>query len=413
MGEPIRIKSLDPTLRDEVAGLLKGYDFSNCLTCGMCTAGCKYSDLIEDQDPRKFIRKVALGMREELANDPFVWNCNMCERCTVECPMGVNIAAITRAFRGKTPVPPGHLQIIADDHIRTGNQMAVEQIDYDETLEWLEEELQKELNDPTYKIPIDKPDADFMFGFNAREVKHYPNELQTILHVFYAAKANYTLSSKRWDATNICLFTGKNDEFQEISRPLFEEVERLNAKELIVTECGHAFRSCKMFERTFWKGKKFPVRHIVELYADWIKEGRLKLDKTKNPLPVTLHDPCNTVRKEGVYEPQRYVIKNVVMDYREMNPDGKYNICCGAGGGALAVAATKQQRMIKAKPKVDQLVATGAKIGCIPCHNCIDQFNDMNKFYKLGMKMHHLSTLIENALVSDAEAAAAAETTES
>ena len=404
MGEAIRVTSLDPTLRDEMAELLKGYDFSNCLSCGMCTAGCKYSDLIEDQDPRKFIRKVALGMREELTSDPFIWNCNMCERCTVECPMGVNIAAITRAFRGKTPTPPGHLQIIADDHIRTGNQMAVEQIDFDETLEWLEEELQEELNDPTYKIPLDKPDADFFFGFNAREVKHYPHELQTILHVFHAAKANYTISSKRWDATNICLFTGKNDEFEEISRPLFEEAERLNAKEIIVTECGHAFRSTRMFGRNQWKNK-IPVRHIVEIYEEWIKEGKLKLDKTKNTIPVTMHDPCNTVRKEGVYEPQRFVIKNTVMDYREMNPDGKYNICCGAGGGALAVASTKGQRMIKAKPKVDQLVATGAKIGCIPCHNCIDQFNDMNKYYKLGMKMVHLSTLIENALIPDGEEA--------
>ncbi|MHB8074491.1 (Fe-S)-binding protein [Desulfosporosinus fructosivorans] len=398
MGEPIRIKSLDPTLRNEVADLMKGFDYSNCLSCGMCTAGCVYSDLMEDHDPRKFIRKIALGMREELVSDPFVWNCNMCERCTVECPMGVNIAALTRAFRGKTAMPPGHLQIIADDHIRTGNQMAVEQIDYDETIEWIEELMQEDLKDPTFKIPMDVPNADFMFGFNAREIKHYPSELQTILNIFHAAKANYTLSSKRWDATNICLFTGKNDEFQEISRPLFEEAERLNPKEIIVTECGHAFRSTRMFARTFWKGKPIPVRHIVELYADWIKDGTLKPDKTRNVLPVTLHDPCNTVRKEGVSEPQRYVLENIVMDFRDMNPNGKNNICCGAGGGALAVAATKGQRMIKAKPKVDQLLATGATIGCIPCHNCIDQFNDMNKHYKLGMKIMHLSPLLEIAL---------------
>jgi len=56
--------------------------------------------------------------------------------------MGVNIAALTRTFRGKTPTPPGLLQIIADDHIRTGNQMGVEQIDYIETLEWIEELMQ-------------------------------------------------------------------------------------------------------------------------------------------------------------------------------------------------------------------------------------------------------------------------------
>lgn len=398
MVETIKVKSLDPTLRDEIAAIVNGYDFSNCLTCGMCTAGCKYADLMEDQDPRKFIRKIALGMREELANDPFVWNCNMCERCTVECPMGVNIAALTRTFRGKTPVPPGHLQIIADDHIRTGNQMGVEQIDYIETLEWVEELLQEALKDPSYKIRLDVPNADFLFGFNAREIKHYPSELQTILNIFNAANANYTISTKRWDATNICLFTGKDDEFCEISRPLFEEAERLGVKEIIVTECGHAFRSTRLFGRKYWKGKPIPVRHIVELYADWIRDGVLKLDKTRNTQPVTMHDPCNTVRKEGVYEPQRYVIENTVMDYREMNPNRMYNLCCGAGGGALAVAATKGQRMVKAKPKVDQLVATGAKIGCIPCHNCIDQFNDMNKYYKLGMKMMHLSPLIEVAL---------------
>ena len=127
-----------------------------------------------------------------------------------------------------------------------------------------------------------------------------------------------------------------------------------------------------MFSRTFWKGKPFPVRHIVEIYADWIKDGMLKPDKTRNTKSVTLHDPCNTVRKEGVFEPQRYVLENSVMEFIDMNPNGKYNICCGAGGGALAVAATKGQRMIKAKPKVDQLVTTGAKVGCIPCHNCID-----------------------------------------
>src|SRR5665648_880521 len=101
LGEPIRIKSLDPTLRDEMAVLLNSYDFSKCLTCGMCTVGCIYSNLHEDQDPRKFIRKVVLGMREEAENDPFIWNCTMCNRCTVECPMGVNINALVRALEEK------------------------------------------------------------------------------------------------------------------------------------------------------------------------------------------------------------------------------------------------------------------------------------------------------------------------
>ena len=399
MTEVIKTAQLDPTLREEVACLVKGFDFGNCLTCGMCTAGCVYSDVHENNDPRKFIRKIALGMREELANDPFVWNCTMCERCTVECPMGINIAALTRAFRGKTKNPPGHLQHIAEDHKRSGNQMDVSQKDFLETLEWIEEELREELQDENYTIPLDKPNAEFMFVFNAREIKYYPHELQAILKIFYAAKADYTISTKRWDATNIAIFTGKNDDFWKITGPIFEAAEILKPKEIIVTECGHAFRSVVWGQRTFWKGEIIPVRWVVELYADWIKEGRIKVDKTKNPEPATMHDPCNIARKEGIYDPQRYVMKNIVMDYREMNPNRKYNICCGAGGGALAVAETKGMRMQKAQRKVDQLTATGAKIGAIPCHNCMDQFVDMNKQYKLGMKMEHISGILERALV--------------
>ena len=355
MEEAIKAIKLDPSLREEVAVLLKGFDFGNCLTCGMCTAGCVYSDIHSDNDPRKFIRKIALGMRQEAENDPFVWNCTMCERCTVECPMGVNIAALTRAFRGKTEKPPGLLQNIAEDHKRSGNQMDVSRTDYIETLEWIEEELQAELEDPNYKIPLDKPNADFMFVFNAREVKYYPQELQAVLKIFYAAKANYTISTTRWDATNIALFTGKNDDFWKITGPIFEEADRLKPKEIVVTECGHAFRSVMFGQRTFWKGDIIPVRWVVELYAEWIRDGRIIVDKTKNQQPATLHDPCNIVRKEGISEPQRYVMKNIVMDYREMDPDRKYNLCCGAGGGALAVAETKGMRMQKAKPKVDQL----------------------------------------------------------
>ena len=137
----------------------------------------------------------------------------------------------------------------------------------------------------------------------------------------------------------------------------------------------------------------------MEKYAEWIANGRLVVDKTKNPEPATMHDPCNIARKEGIYDPQSYVMQNICVDYREMNPNKKYNLCCGAGGGALAVAETKGMRMQKAKRKVDQLTATGAKIGAIPCHNCMDQFVDMNKLYKLGMKMEHISGILERALV--------------
>jgi heterodisulfide reductase subunit C len=100
--EVIKAAKFDPAFRAEVANLVKGFDFGNCLACGMCTAGCAYSDVHANNDPRKFLRKLILGMREEAMNDPYYWLCTMCERCTIECPMGINVAAIVRGIRGTT-----------------------------------------------------------------------------------------------------------------------------------------------------------------------------------------------------------------------------------------------------------------------------------------------------------------------
>jgi len=402
MAEAIKAANLDPKFRADVQGLIKAFDFGNCLACGMCTAGCPYSDLIPGHDPRKFLRKVILGMKEEALSDPYVFYCNMCERCTVECPMQINIATLVRTVRGNFYTRdqyPGFLQKVVNEQLETGNQMSVDQTDYIETLEWIEEELQAELENPNYKIPLDKEDADFMFGFNAREIKYYPQDLQAILKVFYAAGFNYTISTKKWDATNLALFTGNEEDFYNIQRPLFEQVVALRAKELIVTECGHAFRSSRYAYRAFWKGQPFPVRHVLQLLNDAMNDGRLKVN-TKVEEPVTYHDPCNTARKEGVIEEGRNVLKAFSEDYREMSPNRKYNYCCGGGGGFIAMPEFSDLRInTKGQRKADQVRATGATLVAVPCHNCMDQFNDITKAFNLGTKNEHVCTIIQDHVV--------------
>ena len=95
----VKAVDLNPKFRDKIAEILENYDFNNCLACGMCTAGCPYTDLLNNHDPRKFIRKVLLGMQEAVYADPYMWTCNMCDHCTVECPMGVSIADLVQAIR--------------------------------------------------------------------------------------------------------------------------------------------------------------------------------------------------------------------------------------------------------------------------------------------------------------------------
>ncbi len=405
--EAITAADVNPEFRQELADWMGNYDWSQCLACGMCTAGCPFSDVHEDNDPRKFVRKLVLGLKDEIWNDPYVWYCTMCERCTIECPMNINVAALVRKIRGKSRDKdhiPGYLQTIAREHLSSGNQMNVDQIDYEETLEWIQDELREELGDPNYEIPLNKKGAKYFYGFNARDIKFYPNELQSTLKLFYAANLDYTISTKRWDATNIALFTGQDDDFVGISEPVWQEFADLGCEIFVVTECGHAFRSMKWGERTFWKGKHIPMMHILELLNDLVKEGAIVLDSDAIPEIVTYHDPCNTARKEGVWKEPRELARSFLKNFVDMNPNGKMNYCCGGGGGAMAMPEYNDMRKAKGKRKVDQVMATGAKIVIVPCHNCMDQFNDLNKWYpdtKGQSANEHMCALMDRALILD------------
>lgn len=409
----IEAKRLEPRFRDEIAEKFctdkDPLDFNNCLTCGMCSAGCPFNAITDNADPRKFIRQVLLGMKEEVINSKFIWVCTQCGRCTMECPMNVDIKGVVRTIRGNfAGRAPGFLQDIVDAQIKTGNQMEVTNEDYLDTLEWMAEELQDEMSEELgyevkIEIPVDKEGAEFLFLWDPREIKYYPQDIQSITKIMWAAGADWTVSSKWWDATHYGLFNGNDEESRILLQRYADEVKRLKVKGIVVTECGHAYWS-HYWGRKVWldpEDANYWVMQFTQMEAKWIKEGRIKLDKTRNPDPVTFHDPCNLVRKGGVVEEPRYCLQNAVMDFREMWPNREWNYCCGGGGGTLALGDDYKKYLLdKGRLKAEQIKATGAKIVCTPCHNCFDQLTDnVVKPNKLDVKVMHVHHLVSNALI--------------
>ncbi|RDV84259.1 (Fe-S)-binding protein [Ammonifex thiophilus] len=395
-------KVADPTFRDEIAQKIvpqeTRLDFNYCLSCGTCDAGCEFKGLVEGMEPRRFMRKIALGLREEVLNDPFVWLCNQCGRCTMECPMGINMPNVIRCIRGKFGLKAsGTLQETTEMHVRTGNQMGVSLEDFVETVEWMEEELRDELGDDSVKFPVDVKGAEIFLLLHPREIGIYPEALKTMYRIFSASGVSWTISTKSFDVTNFGLFDGRDDMATKIMQFTVDAFKELGCKRLVCTECGHGYWAL-VFGSKYWVPFEYPILHMVEFLAEIIKDGRIKVDKSKNPERVTLHDPCNLVRKAGVAEPQRYVLSQVAEDFVEMWPNREYNICCGGGGGALALDQ-KRVRMQKALLKKQQIERTGAQILVSPCHNCFDQFTDMKREYKMPIQIKYLMDLVDNALV--------------
>jgi len=143
----------------------------------------------------------------------------------------------------------------------------------------------------------------------------------------------------------------------------------------------------------------------VDTMLRYIKEGRIKVDKTKNPEPVTFHDSCNNARSCGLFEEPRELLNLVCMDFREMYPNRSENYCCTGGGGAMSMSEYTPRRLKSGIVKANQLKDTGADIVVTSCHNCVDGLNDVIRHYELPMKVTQLVHLVANALVIEEKVA--------
>ncbi|GAG30310.1 unnamed protein product, partial [marine sediment metagenome] len=246
--------------------------------------------------------------------------------------------------------------------------------DWIETVEWLEEELQQEARDKQAVLPLDKKGARLFYTVNPREPMFFPLSILAVGKIFYAAGESWTFSSDNYDVTNYGYYSGDDEAAAIISDRLVQSMKKLGCKTLILAECGHGLNANR-WEAPEWLSKKydFEVKSILEIVADYIRQGRIKLDPSLNPNPVTLHDPCNLVRLGGIVEEQRFILKNAVSHFIEMFPNKEKNFCCGGGGGQLAMTRFSQRRLKAGQIKADQIRKTGAKIVAAPCHNCIDQ----------------------------------------
>jgi len=344
-------------------------------------------------------------MDEEELNelkDVVFGSCTMCRRCTLTCPMGVDTGMIMRAARGMLTLAhkaPKGLQDTVDIHVMTGNNMGMDGEEFVDTVEWMEEELQKDIGDPTARIPVDQEGAKHLWVLNPREVKFFPLLLQAQAKIFHAAGESYTLSSKYWDVTNYALFNGDDKDAAAIAGYVLSEADRLGCDTIICTECGHGMRQLKYMAPIWLKRSDFKVRAFVEVVADYIRSGRIRLDPTVNQERVTYHDPCNQARSGNYIEEPRTVLRNSVMDFVDLTPCGRNNFCCGGGGGALTMSEYRSKRLDAARVKADQIKATGAKIVATSCHNCIDQLAEINRHYKLGVKVVNTCELTADAIV--------------
>ena len=416
---------MDQKTRDDLLGLFQSklneamrLYLETCTRCGVCTEAChvyasmgqvRYIAAYRAEIVRRLYKKYFKGrgkfwpsvgeakeLTEMAVEELFdaAYSCTGCRRCMVYCPFGIDtqmIMSIAKLLLIGAGSEPEILSMLADTSVEKGKSLDLFKEGWLEGIKRLEGEVVAKwrLEAGETAIPIDKEGADLLYVALAGAHSIIPAAA-----IFNAAGENWTLSF--FEAVNFGAFVGDPSKTKLILDRIVNEAKRLKVKKVCICECGTAFRVMKQLA-----GKQaFEVVSITEVHARYLREGRIKLDKSKLKGTVTYHDPCQIARNAGVMDEPRYILQHLTDDFSEMTPEPKYNWCCGGGGGLVALGEeTLDFRMKSSRVKADQVKKTGANILVTACENCHTQLSNLNDHYKMDVQVEFLSSMVADALV--------------
>ncbi|MCU7878758.1 MAG: (Fe-S)-binding protein [Candidatus Thiodiazotropha sp. (ex Lucinoma borealis)] len=408
-------------LRQQIDARISSY-FSSCVHCGLCAEAClfytetnnpRFTPIHKLEPMKKLWRReytfwgklaAALGLGKPLTEEDFAeWealvydSCTLCGRCSMVCPVGNDITYMIRKQREGFSVAgyaPEGMKEATRRALKIGSPMGV-------TYKTLKAALAHVEKDTGMTIPVDKQGADYMTLFSSMEIVNFPEYIEGIARIFDATGVSWTISSKAFEATNSGIQIGNKEAAAEIVNRVVIAAEKLGVKYVISPECGHAYTAIR-WEGPNLIGRKyhFEVIHILELLDQLKKEGRLQLEY-KDSIPMTLHDPCQIVRRGGVVKQPRDLLNSVAEHFTEMKDHGVMNWCCGGGGGVSANERAEPLRLQVFNRKKRQLDELGINTMVTACANCRIILEEGLEHNEMDAEVISLTELIADHLVKD------------
>ncbi|HUL57536.1 MAG TPA: (Fe-S)-binding protein [Usitatibacter sp.] len=390
----------------------------SCIHCGMCAEACHFYEVTGDPrytpvwklEPMKQAYKreygpfaaiyrtlglkapVTVGELEEWQHLLYD-SCTVCGRCSLMCPMGIDIAGlISQARHGmaQAGLMPHELWAVAERGAREGSPLGATPKVFKERVEWIADENEIE-------IPVDKAKADVLCTMSSIEIMKYPESIAATAKIMKHLGVDWTFRTDGYEATNFGLLSGQEEWQREMSLKLIEAAIACGAKTLVLPECGHAYGALRwMGANVYGKPLPFRVVHISEFLADNVRGGKLKLKKLAKS--ATFHDPCQISRRGGAVEAPREVMAALGIELKEMFPTKGTAWCCGGGGGVVAIHRADALRYKVFQLKMDQIDATGAELPVTSCANCRQTFDDGQAHFKWDKTMKSLLELVADNL---------------
>lgn len=426
-----------------------------CVRCGACADKCHF--FIGSGDPKnmpvlraELIRSVyrryftaagkilgelagARDLTEDVLKEWFYYfyQCTECRRCSVFCPYGIDQAEITMMGRELLNLVGCNINWVMEpvaNCFRTGNHLGIQPHTFKDMIEFYVDDIENITGirlEPTFN----RKGAEILFVTPSGDVFADPGTytLMGYMMLFHEIGLDYTWSTYASEGGNFGLFVS-HELIKRLNAKMYAEAKRLGVKWILGGECGHMWRVINQYMDTmngpadfleepvspitgtkFENAKSTKMVHIAEFTADLIRNGKLKLDPSRNDhLRVTYHDSCNPARAMGLFEEPRYIIKHVCNYFYEMpeNTIREQTFCCGGGAG-LGTDENMEARMRGGFPRANAVMHVRERHGVnrLACMCAIDRatLHSLMQYWVPEVEITGVHELVANALVMKGE----------
>ncbi len=308
------------------------YEAYSCAQCGYCIDVCDqyYGRQWETETARGrwyFLRQYLEGKAEfnQKMLDSFLL-CTTCQRCNQVCQVKIPIQQMWDQMRGLVIQEKGY-------HTFPGFEFMASSFRHELNI-WAGNRSERDQWVPADVKPLPAGKIAYWAGCTASFVEN--DIAQNAVHILKEGGIEFAYLGKDEACCGIPFYSaGKWDLFAKAVEHNINELNKRGIEELIIS-CPGCWVTLNHYYRE-WAvklGLKYDikVKHITEVTADLLREGKLKFKQTpKDGGRLTYHDPCHIGRHGGIYEQPREVLKAIPgIEFVEMEHNRENGLCCGS-----------------------------------------------------------------------------------